>query len=318
MVSVCDKCKEKLMPIQKQYPYLKSSTNYFDLLKSPKINAVVISTPASTHYKIAKECLLSNKHVLLEKPLTLTVEEGAKLVNLAIERNLILMVGHTFLYNNAIIKIKELLDNGDLGEIYYLHATRTHLGLIRDDVNAAWDLAPHDIAIFRYLLGRNPNKVSAFGRKCLKNGLEDVVFINLEFPGGVVASIHACWISSNKVRQIEVVGSKGRILFDDLNHLETIKFYQKGISVERSVNSYGEYQFLLRDGDIISPKIEMSEPLKNECQHFIDCIVNKTSPLTNGSNGLDVVRILVAVEESLKNDNKTVEIRYNEDWIKED
>lgn len=289
----------------KQYKGVHLAKNYKDILADDSVNAVVVATPASTHYKIVKDCLKAGKDVLAEKPLTLMPEESMELVDLANKNNRILMVGHTFIYNSGIKKIKEFIDDGELGNIYYLNATRTHLGLIREDVNAVWDLATHDISIFNYLIGKPPVMVNAIGADHLKKGREDVAFINLIYHDNIIANIHVSWEDSNKERTIRVVGSKARVVFNDLDNLERIKLYKKGIGVSEDYNDFGEFQLQLRDGDIISPRIEVKEPLKEQCLHFIDCVTNRRLPLTDGNNGLDVVKAMYAIEQSLKN-NGTV------------
>ncbi|MFH1612682.1 MAG: Gfo/Idh/MocA family oxidoreductase [bacterium] len=293
--------KKNFDKIEEVFPNIKTTQNYNDLLENKEIDAIVISTSSSTHYEIAKESLLKNKDVLVEKPLTLTVQESEELISLAEEKQKILMVGHTFLYNSAILKMKEYFLNKELGEIYYLHSIRTHLGLIREDVNCVYDLATHDISIFSYLLESQPNAVSAVGGCYLKENREDIAFITLFYSQNKIGNIHVSWINANKERQLTVVGSKKRIVFNDLDNLEKIRIFEKGICLEKtSCGDFGEFQLLLRDGDIISPKIEISEPLKKQNQHFLDCIQNRKKPLTDGKNGLDVIKVLVAIEKSLK------------------
>ncbi len=309
VVAVCDKNKDNIRLHPKYYPPLNVCTSVDELLDDESIDAIVISTPALTHYKIAKESLLRGKHILVEKPLALNVEEGKELIRLAREKKVVLMVGHTFLYNTAIKKMKELIRKDDFGEIYYLHSTRTHLGLIRNDVNAIWDLAPHDISIFSYLLDCQPIRVSAVGGQFLGNGREDVAFVTLMYPNGIIANIHVSWVDSNKVREVVVVGSKKRIVMDDLNNLERIRIYEKGVSVERGPGGFGEFQLLLRDGDIISPKVEFQEPLKLQIQHFIECIKTNSVPITDGQCGLNVVRVMAAINKSVKQNGIPEEVR---------
>jgi predicted dehydrogenase len=273
------------------------------------MTAMVISTPTSSHYEIAKACLQAGKHVLVEKPLATTVEHCEELIQLATRAKRVLMVGHTFLYNAGIKKLKEIISKEEFGKMYYLHATRTNLGPIRQDVNAAWDLAPHDIAIFDYVLGALPTHVSAVGSILLENKWEDVVFSTLTYPDNVIGNIHVSWADPNKVREIVVVGSSQRIVFDDMNNLERIRVFEKGIAPELEAGSYGEFRLLMRDGDIISPKVEASEPLKNQALHFLDCVANDKIPLTDGKNGLDVVRVLIAIDESLRKQGSPVEVQ---------
>jgi len=308
VVRVCDLNEERLRLVHHKYSYVFPTKSLEELLSDPHIDAVVVSTPAVTHYEVVKACLLKNKHVLVEKPLSTLVEQGSELVQLAEERKRILMVGHTFLYNPGILKIKEYLSHNDFGAVYYLHATRTHLGLIRNDVNAIWDLAPHDIAIFSFLLNQQPLWVSAVSGCFLKNGVPDVGFITLGYPQNVIGNIHVSWINSNKVREVVVVGSKKRIVFDDLNNLERVRIYEKGASITGDVDTFGEFQLQLRDGDIISPRIETSEPLKNQCIHFLNCLTKGHTPLSDGKNGLNVTRVMSAITLSMDNRGAPMEI----------
>jgi predicted dehydrogenase len=259
---------------------------------------------------LIKEGLLAGKDILAEKPLTMTVEESEELVTLAEEKGRILMVGHTFLYNPAVRKMKEYFVKNELGEVYYLHSTRTHLGLIREDVNCVYDLATHDISIFSYLLENSPEAVSAVGGCYLKNDREDIAFISLFYPQNKIANIHVSWVDSNKERQVVAVGSKKRIVFNDLDNLEKVRIFEKGVSVVKGKGSadFGEFQLLLRDGDIISPHIESSEPLKNQNQHFLDCLQDRKPPLTDGKNGLEVVKVLVAIEKSLQRKGEYIKV----------
>ncbi len=300
----CDLNQACLDRVKVLFSTPKLTQDHREILKDKDIDAVVVATPASTHYKIVKEALESGKDVLAEKPLTLMPEESLELANLAKKQKKILMVGHTFLFNSGIAKLKECIDQGEIGKIYYMNATRTHLGLIRNDVNAIWDLAPHDVSIFNYLLNARPISVNAIGACHLKGTREDVAFINLIYPENIIANIHVSWADSNKERTIRVVGSESRIVFNDLDNLERIKLYKKGIKRSENYDDFGEFQLHLRDGDIISPKIQTKEPLKEECMHFLDCVQNRKKPITDGMNGYDVVKVMCAIERSIKNNGK--------------
>jgi len=293
-----DLVEENLNKIR-HYPDISLTKNYMEILADNSVAAVVVATPAATHYNIVRQCLNAEKDVLAEKPLALKLSEALELCKLADEKNRILMVGHTFLFNPGIRKIKEFIDSGELGRIYYLNATRTHLGLIREDVNAVWDLAAHDISIFNYLIGKPPLMVDAIGACHLKRGREDVAFINLTYPDNVIANIHVSWEDSNKERTVRIVGGKARIVFNDLDNMERVKIYEKGFSCEHGYSDYGEFQLFLRDGDIISPKIEMSEPLKLMCSNFIESVIKRTRSISDGKNGYEVVKALYAIEKSL-------------------
>jgi predicted dehydrogenase len=308
IATVCDPSPAAHRRVQKLFPHIKTVTELDIVLSDGQVDAVIISTPAVTHYDLTKRALLAGKHVLVEKPLALSVEEAGELNGIAARTKKTLMVGHTFLYNPAVRKMKECVDRGVLGKIYYLQAARTHLGLIRNDVSAVWDLAPHDISIFCYLLGREPLKVSAVGTGHLNPKLEDLAFINLFFGDDVLGNIHISWVDSNKLRQVAVIGSKARVLFDDLNPLEKIRIFEKGVSLDKPYSNFGEFQLLLRDGDILSPKVEAEEPLRNVCLEFLECIRSGKKPLADGENGLQVVRAMCAIQKSIKAEGEPVTI----------
>jgi len=309
VVMACDLDQEKVTSLRERFREIEFDVDYQRLLARSDIEAVVVATPATTHYQIVKDALCANKDVLAEKPLTLIPQESQELVELSESKAKVLMVAHTFLYNPAIRMMKEYIHKGEIGQIYYLQATRTHLGLIREDVNAVWDLATHDVAIFSYLLDAQPQEVVAKGGFYLRSDRCDVAFITLSYPDGVMGSITVSWVDSNKVRQIVVIGSKARLLFNDLDNLEKLRIYEKGVDVERPYSGFGEFQYLLRDGDIISPKIELKEPLRLQCQHFLECVRERKTPLTDGQNGLKVVKVIAAINESLKHDGIPTKIR---------
>jgi predicted dehydrogenase len=309
VVTICDLDQERLKRVQQRFPLVGTTTDMGQVVDDSRIAAVVVATPSSTHYEVARRCLVLGKHVLIEKPFVMCVAEGHELIDLATTSPAVLMVGHTFLYNPGIQRMKEFMASDDCGEVYYLHATRTNLGPIRHDANALWDLAPHDVSIFNYLLEQQPVSVTAVGMKSLHNSREDVGFVTLTYPSGILGHIHVSWIDPDKVREVVVVGSKRRIIFNDLNNLERLRIFEKGVApVADDINGYGEFQLRIRDGDIISPKVDTSEPLKNECSHFIDCIRRQQTPLSDGRHGLDVVRVLVAIDESLKRQGAPVPV----------
>ena len=295
----CDISSSKFEQIKHIAPLIETTDDYKDLLFSSDVDAVIISTPASTHYRVVKDCLVAGKDVLVEKPITLNSKSAKELVDIAKKERRILMVGHTFIYNPVVRKLKDYIYNGDLGDIYYLHFSRAGLGPIRKDVNAMWDLAPHDISMLLYLLEDMPTEVSAKGQSYLQEGVEDVVFMTLRFPENILASIHVSWLEPYKIRGVTVVGSKRMAVFDDVNKLETLKIFDKSIDRDGDYAGYGEFQLSIRDGDILIPKIEMTEPLKNQCKHFLECVRERKEPLTNGEEGLKVVEILDRAEKSL-------------------
>jgi predicted dehydrogenase len=299
-VVVCDQRLERLDEVARRYPRVELSTEMDEVLRRRDVNAVVVCTPATTHYAVTSRCLAAGKHVLVEKPITTQSADAEKLIRAAAAQHLTLMVGHTFIHNPGIQKVKSYLDRGDAGRVYYLYARRTNMGPIRSDVNAIWDLAPHDISIFNYLMGRAPEWVSAVGAKVLQNGREDVGFISMGYAGGVIAHIHVSWSDPNKVRETVVVGSEKRIVFNDLNTQEPVRVYEKGVSTTAvEPSSFGEYQLQMRDGDIISPKVELGEPLKNQCRHFLQCVSENSRPLTSAWDGLEVVKVMEAIDRSL-------------------
>lgn len=300
MVKCCDTENTRLDRIRRRFPGIVTCGRHEELLADRDIDAIIVSTPASTHYAIVKECLEAGKDVLAEKPLTLIPSQSLELHELSQKNKRILMVAHTFLYNTGIRKVKTLIDEGELGRIYYLNATRTHLGLIRDDVNVVWDLAPHDVSIFNYLLGAAPISVTAVGACHLKAGREDAAFINLVYPNDIVANIHVSWEDSNKERSIRVVGSKARVVFDDINNLERVKIYKKGIGVSEDYADFGAFQLNLRDGDIISPKLNLTEPMEELCRHFLECVQTRKEPLTDGRSGYEVVRVVNDAVEAMR------------------
>lgn len=298
----CDLNPDRLSHTKKLYPTIITTQDYLRILKDKDIYAVVISTPANTHYRLAKESLLYNKDTLVEKPIATDINKAEELINIAKDNNRILMVGHTFKFNLGIRKLKWLIDNNKLGKIYYIYSSRTNLGPLRKDINAMWDLAPHDISIFNYLLNTTPLSVIARGEKYLSHNLEDICFITLTFPNKVLAHIHVSWLDPKKVREIVVVGSKKMAIFDDLNMQAPISVYDKSVMRKRfkqDYDSFEEFQMIIRNGKVAMPKIKKEEPLRVECRHFIECIRKNKTPLTDGKDGLEVLKILVAIQHSL-------------------
>lgn len=311
LYEVCDVTPGRLEYVQQIAPHVRVSSDYNQLLKNDEIDAVVISSPAATHYGIAKECLLKDKHVLVEKPLATEVDLAEEIVELARKRKKILMVGHTFKYNPAVQKMKQFIKNKELGQIYYVYSRRTNLGPLRRDVSAMWDLAPHDISILSYLLEAQPCEVVAKGQKYLQHNLEDVTFITLTYPGGILANIHVSWLDPRKVREVTVVGDEKMMVFDDLNIAEPIRIYDKKVvkkKFKQDYSSFEEFQMIIKDGSVFMPKVQMEEPLKIECKHFLDCVRNGKKPLTDGQDGVEVVRVLTAVQKSLERNGDTIRL----------
>ncbi len=302
---------DRLKAIKTLFPQIQTTTDHKDILQHPEIDAVCIAVPTDLHFAFAKEALESNKHVLCEKPLALTPEECEILKNLAIQNKKVLMVGHVFVFNAGIILLKKYIQDGELGSIQYAHSERTNLGPFRYDVNALWDLAPHDISIFNYLLNSSPVSVSARGQKCLGTSLEDLAFATLEYPNNILVNIHVSWLDPKKVRQITIVGDKKMVAWDDLDNLGPIRLYDK--HVEKTAlfyETYGEFQLLSKEGSITMPKVSISEPLKTQNQYFIDCIERNVMPeLADAQKGFDVVKTLCAIQQSM--DNRGVPIAVN-------
>lgn len=304
---ICDQDATRLEEIGRLYPATRLLTDYKTVINSSEVDAVIIATPAHTHYAIAKEALLAGKHVMVEKPLTVSSAHAEELIEIASGRNKVLMVGHTFEYNPAVRKIKELMDAKQLGDIFYIYSTRVNLGRVQRNLNALWSIAPHDISILLYLLNALPVEVSARGACYLTHNVQDVVFVDLVFPNGISAHIHASWLDPSKVRRMTVVGSKKMVVYDDVADEGKIKIYDKG-AYKKDIAGYGEFQYKLHSGDIHIPKIDMVEPLRNECAHFVECIQENKKPLTDGENGLRVVHVLETAEASLRKNSVPVKL----------
>ncbi|MGQ9896271.1 MAG: Gfo/Idh/MocA family protein [Acidobacteriota bacterium] len=299
VVAAADISRSNLERVERAYPALALFEDYRRMLAETDIHAVVISTPTNTHYAIVRDALLADKHVLVEKPLCRTTEEGEELVALAAERNRLLMVGHVFLFNRGILKLKEYLQFGDLGQIYTMVSTRTNLGPIRKDVNAVYDLASHDIAIFDFLTDTTPVEVSASGAAYLQSGVEDLAFITLRYPNDVLAHVHVSWLNPRKVREITVVGNKKMLVWDDLAAIGPLCIYDKGVIREPYYEDYGQFQLLAREGDISIPRIPLEEPLKAQTRYFLDSLRRGHLTVSDGKSGLAVVRTIEAIQASL-------------------
>lgn len=301
LVAIADTKPDRLSQAQSKYPNLLVRNDYKDFFDLD-LDAVVIATPPATHHRIAKDCLEHGLNVMIEKPMTLKSEDAQELVDLADEKKLTLMVGHTFEYNAAVHALKKYMDSGELGDIYYLDTARLNLGLFQKDSNVMWDLAPHDISILLYLLGKKPISVSAQGMPCVFENIYDVAYLNLLFPGNIPAYVHVSWLDPCKVRRITVVGSKKMIVYNDIENEQKLKIYDKGVDRHEYTNGgYGEFLCSYHSGDITIPSIHFTEPLRQECQHFIDSIVNHTEPCSPGREGMEVVKILETAQHSMNN-----------------
>jgi predicted dehydrogenase len=299
LVGIADLSQEALHRQALQYPGIKTYLDYGDMLKDGHLDAVVVATIATTHRKIVEDVLRAGVDVLAEKPLATTTADAQELTDIALEEGKLLMVAHTFLFNPAVRKVKEFLRNDVLGQPYYVKTRRTHLGLVRHDVNAVWDLAPHDISMLLYLFGEEPVEVQAMGGRHLNNEREDAAFINLSFPSGMICHLHVSWADANKERYLDIVGSKARILFDDLNAQEPIRVFHKGVTAEKANHDFGEFKYLVRDDDIVSPTVAMAEPLRVMMQEFLNFRGEGTIGLSDGSFGVQVVKILRQIDAAL-------------------
>jgi len=303
---VCDLNDRLLAEAKKNFPFVKTTTNLDDVLSDSEVDAVVIATNAPTHFTIAKKSLEAGKHTYVEKPLTLKATDSKLLVELAEEKELKLMVGHLLKYHPAVSFLKETIDKGKLGRPYYMYTQRVNLGIVRQNENAWWSLAPHDISVICYLFGSEPVSVAAHGQCYLQKSIEDVVFATIKFADGKLANIHCSWLDPHKIRKMTVVGTEKMVTFDDMQATEKIRMYDKAAAVKQDINtSYAEV-ISLRFGDIVIPKVPATEPLTLECEHFIDCVIDNRAILSDGIDGLRVVRILEAGQMSLKNNGKPI------------
>jgi predicted dehydrogenase len=303
---ICDKSSESLRRAKKAHPDVSVTCDANEVLRSPHIDAVAIITPVWTHFELAKIALTNGKHVFVEKPFTSTVAQAQELIDLAAQKNLNIMVDHTFLFTGAVKKIRELIDTGTLGKLYYYDSTRVNLGLFQHDVNVLWDLAPHDLSIMDHLITAKPDAVVATGQKHL-NCHEDVAYLTIYFENSVIAHINVNWLSPVKVRTTLLGGEKKMVVWNDLEADEKVKIYDKGVAI---TNGEGVYELLVsyRSGDMLAPRIDQSEALSNEARYFIDCIEKQETPFNDGQAGLRVVRLLEAAEQSLRERGKAISV----------
>ncbi len=297
----CDREESRAAAIQKRYPSLQVTADATAIFADPDIDAVAIATPVSTHYGLAKAALEAGKSVLIEKPMTADPAQAEELVDLAGKRGLVLMVDHVFVFSPPVRKIKEFLERGELGRLLYMDSVRINLGLFQRDVNVVWDLAPHDLSIVDYLLGRMPKSVAAFGSVHTGGGHEDVAYLNLDFGDGLIANFHVNWLSPVKIRYTMLGGSRKSLVYNDLDPVETIKVYDSGVSVRRDdLEDRRNILIDYRTGDVWSPRLEPAEPLRAVVSHFVDCVQAGRKPITDGQAGLRVVRVLDAAQRSIK------------------
>ena len=318
---VCDRSSARLSEVGRLYPAVDLEDSAAAVLDRSDVDAVILATPAESHFELARRVLESGRSVFVEKPLANSAAECEQLIELAGKKNRVLMVGHTFEYNAAVEYVDDLITRRDLGQIYYIYSQRLNLGVVRQDVNALWNLAPHDISIALRWLKKEPVRVCARGYTYLQAGVEDVVYLDLEFDDGVAVHIHVSWLDPGKVRRTTVVGSRKMVVYDDASTDAKIQVFDKGIDREPvgstnpsfaslgEFDSFGKFQLTQRAGDLLIPKIDFTEPLKRECSHFVDCVRDGTRPLTDGESGLRVVRILEAGTKSLRQGGIAVDLK---------
>lgn len=308
VVSVCDNNPIAIQRIRKYYPQLNSCTNYRQITESRDIDIVGIVTPVSSHFELAKSALNNGKHIFVEKPFTLKSIQAEELIGLADKKKLKIMVDHTFIFTGAVRKIKELINNNVLGRLYYYDSTRINLGLFQHDINVIWDLAPHDLAIMNYVIKEDPAAISAIGAGHFGYGLENIAYLVVHFKSNMIAHFNINWLSPVKVRTTLIGGEKKMLVWNDLETDEKIKIYDKGVRIR---SKEGVYKLLVeyRSGDMMSPRIDITEALKLETEYFADCILhNKTQTINTGNSGLKVVRMLEAATRSLKNKGALVKL----------
>ena len=305
----CDRDLTRRERIERLYPNTHTTADFDDVVDDDAIDAVAIATPVNTHFEIAQACLSARKHVLIEKPMAASILECERLIEMAEKAECVLMVGHTFEYSATVRKVREIILSGELGDVLYISIARLNLGLFRSDINVIWDLAPHDISILLYLMGKEPIAVSGQGKAHYQEGIEDVAAATLHFDKGEIAFLHNSWLDPCKVRKATIVGKRKMLVYDDVAHTEKIKVYDKGVSVPAHYESFGDFHLSYRYGDIYSPLVEETEPLRVECQHFVDCIENGVVPNTDGRSGERVVRILEAITWSMRREGAYVDVR---------
>ena len=306
IVSVCDIDPEKLKRARKAYPNIELTSDPNNILSSPNIDAVAVITPVSTHFDLARKALQNDKHIFVEKPFTYTTAQAEELIELAAKKNLKIMVDHTYLFTGAVRKMKELIDKGTLGNLYYFDSTRVNLGLFQHDVNVIWDLAPHDFSIMDHLIKERPVAILATGGVHF-NGLEDIAYVTVYFANKIIAHFNVNWLSPVKVRTTLIGGTQRMLVWNDVDSDEKIKVYDKGVEIK---NGEGIYNLLVsyRSGDMWVPKIDQIEALKFESEYFVDCVSNNKIPINDGQAGLRIVKMLEAANKSLKNKSKIIPI----------
>jgi predicted dehydrogenase len=303
---MCDVSEARLKHMGELYPEVEPVRDYNHLLNGVGLDAVVVAAPVKHHFSLAKAALLAGKHALIEKPMAASVAECEELIEIAARNGLVLMVGHTFLYSSPVRRMAEIVQAGDIGEILYINSRRLNLGLFQKDINVAWDLAPHDISIILHILGESPLRVNCQGNAHVTSGIEDVTNISLSFRHKRFATIQSSWLEPRKVREMTVVGTRRMIVYDDLQLNEKLRIYDVRVERPPHYDTFADFHYSYHYGDSYIPHIKQEEPLKAECQHFIECILEGTVPLTSGAAGLELVRILEASSASLRSGGASV------------
>ena len=305
---VCDIDKRRIAHVKRLHPGMATDTRFDTMLNGIALDAIFVATPAPHHFELASQSLVAGKHTFIEKPMATSATHCRELVGLAEARDLTLMVGHTFLYSEPVRKIKQIIDSGDIGDIRYISSRRLNMGLFHKDINVVWDLAPHDISIIEYLMGESPRTVNCQGHAHVVPGVEDVSHMSLLFPSGRFATIHNSWLEPRKVREMTIVGTKRMIIYDDVEPLQKIRIYDVRVDTPAHYDNLAEFHWSYHYGDMYAPHIEQSESLRNECAHFLESIRYRRRPLTAGQDGLQLVKVLEAASESLRNRGSSVDI----------
>ncbi|UCF69635.1 MAG: Gfo/Idh/MocA family oxidoreductase [Acidobacteriota bacterium] len=309
VVQLADLDEKRLNHMEELYPEVQTTTDYEQLVQNDEIDAVVVATPVDRHAEVGLAALQAGKHVLVEKPMTRTSEEARRLIDEAKKRDRVLMVGHVFEFTESVRKCKSILDDGTLGDLYYINSQRLNLGLFRNDVNVIWDLAPHDFSILLNLLGgKRPRGVRAIGASHINPQVEDVATMTLDFDGGLVAFVQVSWLDPKKVRQTVLVGSKKMLIYNDIEPTEKLWLYDRSVEGPAEYETYAQFPYTYRYGDITVPRIGGAEPLRTEAQHFLDCINSGKTPLTDGHSGLRVVEVLESTDRSLSEGGARIEL----------
>lgn len=308
LAAICDRDDARLQAIGAQFPAARQLTEAEEVFAAEDVDAVCIATPVASHYPLVKRALESGKHVLVEKPFVQRVDEAEELVALAKERGLVLMLDHVFLYSPAVRKLAEVVESGELGELQFVDSVRINLGLIQHDVNVLWDLAAHDLSIMDHLVGRAPSSVVAFGEAHQGHDLADVAYLHLDYGDGLISSVHVNWLSPVKIRHFLVGGSRRSALYNELDPSERLKIYDRGVDSTPDPEAKRQIQVSYRSGDVIAPRLDALEPLRAMVEHFADCVENGKTPISDGEQGLRIVRILAASEESLAKGGTSIDL----------